>query len=596
MKDVRTLLRVFRQIYCILNKKQRMQMVGMFIVILVGSWFELLSVTAMLPFIQAILKPQDLMAKPYISGLCRLFGITDSYDVIIMVGIGIVLIYLIKNIYLAFSNYLQAVYNNRTQKDLSVSMLKSYIDRPYSFFVSHGTGEVMRGINGDVNGVFNLISNAFKLLSEILVIISIAIYLVMTDWVLAFGVLVVGLTCMLLVVLGLKKRISQMSVLSRSANARQYKWTVQIFGGIKDILVYCRQKFFADEYEKAYEDSCRANIYYTFAMGLPERIIEAFCITGIIITVLIRLKLGIDVEDFVPKMGVFAMAAFRLLPSISRMTGYVSNFVYFRPHVESTYENITSARKYREELSLVSKTLRDSDTDYSKVNDFNKELCINNVQWQYPEGEKRVLDGLSLKIRKGEAVGIIGESGSGKSTFADIILRLYHPQSGEILMDEINIDAIPNVWSKVIGYVPQSVFLVDDTIRENVIFGAENPDDNRVWEALRKASLDEFVRGLPRGLDTLVGERGVKFSGGQRQRIAIARALYANPEIMILDEATSALDNETEEAVMEAIDSLAGTMTLIIIAHRVTTLKGCDKIYEIVDGKAVERNKSEIIG
>lgn len=220
---------------------------------------------------------------------------------------------------------------------------------------------------------------------------------------------------------------------------------------------------------------------------------------------------------------------------------------------------------------------------------------MRDLSWRYKDGKKDILSGMQLTINKGEAIGIIGASGSGKSTFADLFLRLYFPQHGKILMDGINIDAIPQKWSRTIGYVPQSVFLVDGTVRENVVFGGDDPDDEKVWKALKKASLDKFIKELSNGLETVVGERGVKFSGGQRQRIAIARALYSDPQILILDEATSALDNETEEAVMEAIDSLAGSMTLIIIAHRVTTLKGCDRIYEIVNGKAVERNKDEVI-
>ncbi len=595
MQDLKTLNRIIHHIYCILNRKQRLQIVGMFFIILIGSMFELLGVSSMLPFIQSILNPEELMDKPYISFFCNLFGVTDSHYVIVVVGIGIILIYIVKNVYLSFSNYLQAMYNNYTQKDLSVTMLRSYMERPYTYFVDHGNEEIMRGVTGDVNGVFNLLTNAFKLLSEVLVIISIASYLVMMDWVMATGVLIVGVICLLFVVIRLKKKISRMSMISREAGGEQYKWVLQIFGGIKDILVYCRQKFFLKKYEDAYTELSRSNAGYTFIQGLPERVIEAFCITGIVVTVLIRLHMGIDVEDFVPKMGVFAMGAFRLLPSISRMTGYVNAFVYFRPHVEATYENLEAARRFREESKSMMDNLRNVGEIEDDTPDFRTDIIIRDIEWKYTEGKDKVLKGLSINIKKGEAVGIIGESGSGKSTLADILLRLYHPQKGEILRDGVNIDAIPQGWAHTIGYVPQSVFLIDDTVRENVIFGADDPDESRVWEALRKASLDRFVRELPKGLETIVGERGVKFSGGQRQRIAIARALYADPQIMILDEATSALDNETEEAVMEAIESLAGSMTLIIIAHRLTTLRKCDKIYEIVGGVAVPRNKDDIL-
>ena len=595
MRDLRTLKRMMYQMYSILTKKQKIQMAGMFVVIFVGSMFELLGVTAMLPFIQSILTPEELMKKPYINFFCSLFRITDPHSVIVLVGIGIVLIYILKNAYLILSSYLQTSYSNRTQEEFSVLMMHSYMARPYSFFVENGSDVMLQGVNADSSGVYMVMTKGFNLVSEFLVVMSITAYLISIDWMLALGVLAVGSVCLLVVVLGLKRKISSLSTVSRRAGQYKYKWLMQITGGIKDIMVYNRQKFFLKGYEDAYDEACRAAIHYAWIGGLPERIIEAFCISGIIVTVLIRLKMGVDVNVFIPSMGVFAMGAFRLLPSIARTAGYINDFVYYRQYVDATYANISAARVFeKEQEELARKSLGGATVSAENVN-FSDSIKACDIEWKYPEGTGKVLDGLSLTINKGEAIGIIGESGSGKSTLADILLRLYHPQSGEVLMDGVNIDAIPSQWSKVIGYVPQAVFLVDDTIRENVIFGADDPDDERVWEALKKASLDGFVKGLPKGLDTMVGERGVKFSGGQRQRVAIARALYADPQIMILDEATSALDNETEEAVMEAIDSLAGTMTLIIIAHRVTTLKSCNKIYEIVGGKAVERKKEEVI-
>ncbi|MCR5687797.1 MAG: ABC transporter ATP-binding protein/permease [Lachnospiraceae bacterium] len=595
MRDLRTLKRMMYQMYSILSRKQKLKMAGMFFVIFIGSMFELLGVSAMQPFIQSIMTPEVLMEKPYIAFACRLFSITSPHSVIILTGIGIVIIYLLKNAYLILSSYLQTSFSNKTQKEFSVLMMRSYMARPYSFFVEHGSDVMLQGVNADSSGVYMVMTKAFSLLSEGLVVASITMYLVSVDWMLAVGVMAVGLVCLIVVVLGLKKKISRLSTISRRTGQYKYRWLMQISGGIKDIMVYDRKKYFLKGYEDAYDESCRAAIYYAWISSLPERIIEAFCIAGIIITVLIRLQMGVDVNVFIPSMGAFAMGAFRLLPSIARTAGYINDFVYYRQYVDATYENISAARAFEKEQKEIAAKLKGEEIASEDDVSFDRDIKAVSVCWKYPEGTDRVLDGLDITVNKGEAVGIIGESGSGKSTLADILLRLYSPQSGEVLMDGININAIPRAWSKVIGYVPQSVFLVDDTIRENVIFGADDPDDERVWAALEKASLDEFVKGLPKGLDTPVGERGVKFSGGQRQRVAIARALYANPQIMILDEATSALDNETEEAVMEAIDSLAGTMTLIIIAHRVTTLKGCDKIYEITGGKAVQRDKEEVI-
>ena len=228
------------------------------------------------------------------------------------------------------------------------------------------------------------------------------------------------------------------------------------------------------------------------------------------------------------------------------------------------------------------------------VNAEERYLTVDNVHWQYPSAEKEVLSGITLHIRKGTSVALIGHSGAGKTTLADIILGLYRPQQGCIRFKGTDIRTISGQWSGSVGYIPQSVYLTDDTIRNNVAFGVDEPDDELVWQALEQAQLKEFVAGLPGRLDTIVGDRGVRFSGGQRQRVAIARALYYNPEILILDEATSALDNETETAVMEAIDSLQGNKTLIIVAHRLTTIRNCDVVYEIADGQAVERVKEEL--
>ncbi len=590
MKDIKTFRNMIAHLMVILNRKQRLQMLGMMFVILIGSFFELLGVSAMLPFIQALLEPEQLVSKPYIRFFTDLLGIRGTHSVLLMVGIGIVIIYLVKNLYLAVSSYFQTSYSNNIKRQLSVLMLQSYMDRPYSFFVDNGSGVVLRGVKDDVNGVSDVIANIFKGSAEGFVVIAVAIYLVAVDPLLAVGVLAVGLVCMLVIVFGVKKMLTRLSHVHREALAELGKCVTQITGGIKDIMVFNRRKMFLDDYDRAYAKSNTAEIKSEFAGLMPERIIEACCISGIIIMVLVRLGMGVDPVEFVPKMAVFAMGAFRLLPSISRLAGYASLLIYSRQNLEATYENIIAARQYSEEANCDVKTETDNDNRL-----FEDMLEIKGIDWQYPQGKSKVLEHLYLSIKKGEAVGVIGESGSGKSTLADLLLRLYKPQNGAIYMDGIDISTIPKTWSKVVAYVPQSVFIMDDTIRTNVIFGTETVGDDEVWAALKKASLDDFVRSLPHGLDTLVGERGVKFSGGQRQRIAIARALFRNPQIMILDEATSALDNETEEAVMEAIDSLAGSMTLIIIAHRVTTLKNCNKIYEISGRKAVERSKDEIL-
>lgn len=576
-------------IYRILNRKQRFQMAGMFIMLIIGSMFELLGVSIMLPFIEAILSPNQLKTKPYISFWINLFNIQDNQSMLLMVGSGIILVYLVKNIYLSLSAFLQALYSNNLQRSLSVLMFKSYLHRPYSFFVEHNSGEILRGISGDVSGVYTVIINIFKLLSEALVIISIAVYLISTDVVLALGTILAGMISLIAIVIALKKKLSEMSNLYRDNSAIQSKWIVQSINGIKDIIIFNKTDYFLKGYDDSYKNTVKANTNYTFAGALPERIIETFCISGIILTILLRLAIGIEPSKFVPQMAVFAMGAFRLLPSISRMTGYINNIIYYRPMVEAAYENISEAREHlKKSQSVISQMDK-------KTIGISDNISIKNVSFKYLNSPKNVLDDCNVIIKKGQSIGIIGESGAGKSTLADILLRLYIPQKGGIYMDGIDINTIPASWYKLICYVPQVVSLLDDTIRANIAFGESKIDESKVWYALDQASLKEFVSTLPNGIDTVIGERGVKFSGGQRQRIAIARALYFDPQILILDEATSALDNDTETAIMDAINKLSGKMTLIIIAHRVTTLRCCDKIFEVTNGKIVERKKADII-
>ena len=297
---------------------------------------------------------------------------------------------------------------------------------------------------------------------------------------------------------------------------------------------------------------------------------------------------------FVPKLGAFAMAAFKILPSIGKVSSRATTMAYSFPRLENVYHNVVEAKEYEKQREkYVKENIVNKNVEVST--EFEQVLSINHVEWKYREQIKPVLENVTLEIRRGESIALIGESGSGKTTLSDIILGLLHPQKGSVYMDGIDVYGMPEEWAKVIGYVPQSVFLIDDTIRNNVAFGLKNVDDTDIWYALEQAQLKKFVESLPEGLDTMVGEQGIKFSGGQRQRVAIARALFSRPQILVLDEATAALDNETEAAVMEAIDALQGKMTLIIVAHRLSTIRNCDKIYEICNGRAELRKKVDIL-
>ncbi len=590
MKDIKTLKNMIHQMSVILDRKQKRKMLGISIVIMLCAVFELLGVTAMLPFMESILKPQDLYEKWYVVAMVRLLHIDSDGKLVMCMGIAIIMVYLIKNLFLLWSNYLQCQYSCHTQKELSVVMMRAYLNRSYSYFLDHNSAEILRGIDQDVYGVYKVIVHFLKFLSEGLAAVLIAVGLFVMDVSMALGVSVAGAISLLIIVFVLKRKVHRLGIIAREANGVRNRWIYESINGVKDVFVYNKKKYFLSKFSDAYEKGAAASAEFNFVSASPERIIEAVCVAGIIGIVLFRINMGVESSTFVSKIAVFAMGAFRLMPSFARIAGNINEFIYSRPAVEGTYENITAAREYLKGIDGV----KEEDTETS-ISRFESEIDVESISWKYDRSPSNVLEGLSLKIRKGEAIGIIGESGSGKSTLSDILLHLYRPQAGVITMDGVDINKIPESWNRCIGYVPQMVFLRDSSVRDNVAFGEDDIDDARVWDALDKADLKTFVEGLPDGLDTVVGERGIKFSGGQRQRIAIARALYYEPEILILDEATSALDNDTEKAVMDAIDSLHGNITLMIIAHRLTTIKNCDRVYEIRDGKAIERSVEDVI-
>lgn len=595
LKDFGTLIRMWNQLRYIMTEKQKRQSAAIFILIIGGALFETLGVSAILPFIQSIMEPEELVNKWYIAVIVRTLNLKDTYSIVYLCGVFISLVYVIKNVYLFASSRIQSKFRWRFQKNLSTKMLASYMKRPYVYFLDINSAEIIRTLSTDVFGVLEILQNGFRFFSEFFTVVLIGIFTISVDAVMALQILLIAGLCFFGITFFFKNRLSKIGAKQRDANVERTKCAYQAVNGYKEVQVMQRADCFVEAYEEAYEGQRKLEVSFETISALPERLIETVCIIGLILVVCLRLASGVAVEEFVPKLSVFAVAAFRILPSVSRMTGYLDNVVYYRPTAEAVSDELHAVEEYRQIIDRqINKEVEEqSDEEYS----FRDKVEVRNIRWKYPRSDKYVLQDVSITIEKGDSVALIGASGAGKTTLADVILGLLHPEGGAVSVDGIGIETIPRKWSRLIGYVPQVVFLVDDTIRNNIAFGLrqEEINDEMVWSALEQAQLKEFVQGLPNELNTIVGERGVKFSGGQRQRIAIARALYYNPDILVLDEATSALDNETESAVMESIEALQGHKTLIIVAHRLTTIRKCNKIYEITDGHAILREKEEVL-
>lgn len=601
MKDVKTLFRMIHQINFVLTQRQKVQFIGLLFLGIGCAIMQTFGVSAILPFIQAILTPEVIMENKYIYPILKSMNITDTNTVIFLVGIGIILVYVIKNVYLIVANYIQVRFRCHFHEDLANRLLDSYLKRPYSYFITTTSSAIIQAIQNDSNSVYDIMNTLYLLVAEGCTILMLGILLAYSDLFMAIGVILVCAVCFILVTVGFKKKLAEYGIISRKALEEQYKYLYQPIMGNKDIKVMQRSDFFTKYFRIANQKVTKTTIVYSIITALPEKIIETVCVGGIIGIVCFRLKMGVDVMTFIPQLSIFAVAAFRILPSISKCAGYLQTLVFYRPSMEAAYEDMKAFNEYEKDFqqyyALEEKRLSQQQISIDNLS-FREILKIDQISWKYDNCDEYILSNLSITIHKGEAIALIGSSGAGKTTLADIILGLLQPQKGKVYMDGVDIYAIPKAWSRIIGYVPQSVFLTDDTIRANVTFGLspELVTDEEVWEALNKAQIKDYVESLPLGLDTLVGERGIRFSGGQKQRIAIARAIYHDPDILVLDEATSALDGETENAVMEAVDHLHGRKTLIIIAHRLSTIRNCDTIYEIRDGQAHCKSKKEVFG
>lgn len=592
--NLEALINIKNKIGYILSNKQKKASLLLIVVIIIRVVFELIGVTAIYPFLQIVLTPDTVMENRYIKSFALFFHIESSNEMLMLIGIGLILIYILKNCYMIFSYFLQYDYSTKIQKELSIRMLKSYMSRPYPFFLGINSSEIIRTCSGDINGVYMILACIFDIVAEGLAAVAIGIFIFWTDPFMAVAVVVLLTFVSIAIVMVYKPVMKRMGQKEMKAQAEKSKAIYQTIGGVKELYVMQRKQLFLNEYARAADEERRITRNKSFLSASPERIIEGVCVSGLIGAVITRLLVGVDIMNFIPQLGMFAMAAFKVLPSAGKVSNRVATIVYYVPMLDNVYQVITEANKYEKEQKKYQRIygIKESQREC----EFTDKVSIQNVSWKYNENKENILTELNLEIQKGESIALIGASGAGKTTLADIVLGLLPPQSGRVCVDGRDIYSMPEQWAQIIGYVPQNVFLMDDTVRNNVAFGLKDINDDLIWIALEEAQIKDFVEKLPKGLDTFVGERGVKFSGGQRQRIAIARALYNSPQILVLDEATSALDNDTENAVMEAVDALQGKMTLIIVAHRLTTIRNCDKIYEVKNGVAVLREKNEVLG
>ena len=536
--------------------------------------FETLGIGLIIPAVGLLTRPDYVTQFPVVSNLVGNASRTD----LIRLGIGaLVLVYLLKNMFLVFFLWVQSLFGMKIQMRLSRELFRKYLHLPYVSHLENNSATLIRNIEICGNVSHYGIEPMMLLITESLVLTSIVLLLIAVEPVGAISAIVTLGIATVVYQKATKSRIRRWSQLQIDHLASRFQHMQQGLAGIKDVILLGREREFLGQYEHHNVKNAELNRRFTIVQQLPRMWMETLAVFGLGLLVFVMISQGQSVDEILPKLALFGAAAFRLMPSASRILNSVQNLSYGR----STIETLSAEFQLQErELPLV---------NFERYL-LTKNLTLNNIYFQYPTAPKLSINNVSMTVNCGESVGFVGMSGAGKSTLVDVLLGLLKASSGTVCLDGKDIyDNLRN-WQDQVGYVPQSIYLTDDTLRRNVAFGLTDQEisDKAVWHALEAAQLGDFIRSLPLGLNTVVGERGVRLSGGQRQRIGIARALYHDPSVLVLDEATSSLDVETEHGVMQAVNSLHGTKTIIIVAHRLSTVEYCDRLYRLENGCVVQ--------
>lgn len=575
---------IFKKLNYILDKKQKINIVVLAVMIFIGGILETLSISAMLPVVWVIIDAESVQQNKYCQWIMELLHIQNMQGFIIMLLVALMIMYILKNAYLLLLTSEQNRFISVNRNRLISQVLREFLNRPYEFYLDADIPTVFRLTDSDIPNVFGILMAIISLASEVVVFVLICGVLIVTDWKLVLVLIFISGIVTLVLFKVLKPKLNSLGMTNQAIQSRIAKWRIQAIYGIKDVKVLHRESFFADNYESNGKIGAKLNQKYAIINALPRILIETIFMVSILGYLVVCVALGDDMTQMLPTLTAFGLAAVRLLPCVNRINTYLTDISYFRPCLDYVYENMN--------INEISKKTNQTllPVDETKTMELKDRIELKDIVYAYPNTDVLIFDHADMEIPYGKSIGIMGPSGAGKSTIVDILLGLLKVHEGQILCDGDNVFENYPAWLAQIGYIPQSIYLVDEPIRNNIAFGIADDeiDDNRIWQVLEEAQLKEFIQTLPEGLDTTIGDRGVRLSGGQRQRLGIARALYHNPEILVFDEATSALDNETEAAVMEAINSFHGKKTMVIIAHRLNTIEKCDIIYKVEGGKIAQ--------
>lgn len=566
-------MKSFLKIFKILTPKQLRICFALIFLMLVIAVFEAFGIGLLYPLITIIGDPAYLEKHAEIAKIISYLGITTHKSLVIFLSLGLVFFYIFKNFLILFQGKLQISFTLNNQADYTKRLYKYYINKPYLFHVDTNFSVILRNINLGCIIVFSqILTNTLIIITNIITMIVIWILLLIMDWVMAIVIAFILAPLMLGILNYFRKKINKYGTRQNECNVEYIKWLNQGFWSVKETKVMQKEAFFTEEFSKAFNEFTVIQKQFLFINRFPKCIIEMVCVGGILLLITFKMIFNTDPSSIIPALGVLALAAMRLMPCMNQITGLFNEIKFKMPFFNEVYDDFIAIKNEKKEDEI------NSQTGQKERIPFNKEISVTNLTFGYPDTNKNVFKNVSFTIPKGKFVGVVGPSGAGKTTFVDILLGLLQPSGGSINVDGKNIFENIQGWLDNVSYVPQSIYLIDGTIRENIAFGIlpEDIDDKRIEKVLKMAELYDFVQSLELKENTPCGDKGAKLSGGQKQRIGIARALYQNPSVLILDEATSALDTETEKQITETINKLKGEITIIAIAHRLSTLENCD--------------------
>lgn len=580
-------MKLLNKINYLLPKSKKRQLLILGGLLLIGMVLEMLGLGVLIPAIGVMLSDNIAVEYPILKPLINSLGNPTQTQLIIAGMCVLILVYVVKALFLVYLNWRQSKFSALLSAQLSEDLFYGYLQKPYAFHLQNNSAQLIRNITSEVNFFSSITHSVIALTIEVSIILSLTVVLFAIEPVGAIVVTFFFAVSAYLFQLLTRAKIVKWGELRQIHDGKVNQHLLQGLGGVKDVKLMGREDYFLEKFNESNLWKAKLSTRQFTLQQVPRLYLELLAVIGLVGLIVVMVLQHKPINALIATLGIFVAAAFRMIPSINRIMIAFQSIRFAQPVVEVLYNEFKSIHEDVELAKVIT----------PNVLPFSNDIYSNNLVFNYYGSKANALNGITFTIRIGESIGLVGPSGSGKSTFVDLLLGLLRPAKGNIFVDGVDIHGDIRTWQDQIGYVPQSIYLMDDTLRKNIAFGVPDKmiNEDAVLRAIKSAQLDDYVQNLPEGLETFVGERGIRLSGGQRQRIGIARALYRDPAILVLDEATSSLDTDTENKLMEAVDALKGNKTLIIIAHRLSTVQNCDRIFKFERGRIVKEGTPENI-